>query len=113
MNKKSILTILLFSVLILFLVLDKLGLTLVSYIVGGIVTIASFILNLSNIKSMNKKLLTIVMSVIIIPGLIFLYIAFFMSGNDYLLYGSLILFFSSFIVSFIIISIYRKRNIKK
>jgi hypothetical protein len=109
MGKKSTPTIIIFLALILFITLDKLGLTLISQIGMGAVTIVILILNLPNIKAMNKKLLAISLSITIIPGLILVFAMFFVTENNYLLDGSLICFLLSFPISLVVVGIYRKK----
>jgi hypothetical protein len=109
MGKKSTPTIIIFLALILFITLDKLGLTLISQIGMGAVTLAILILNLHNIKAMNKKLLAISMSITIVSGLVLVFAMFFVTENNYLLDGSLICFLLSFPLSLVVVEIYRKK----
>lgn len=111
MKKEHILTITLFVLLILSVVLDKLGLALISKIVGGLLTIGGLIVGLPNIKAMNKKLFAIVMSITIVPALLLVYAMF--SINIYLMWGSLICLILSFPIGITIIQFNRKREQSK
>jgi len=109
MGKKSTSVIILFIALVLFIILDKLGFVFVGKIVGGLFTIASLILNISNIKAMNKKLLATVITITTIPVLLVLYAMSFHGDSIYWLFGSLTCFFISFPISLVIVLAYRKK----
>lgn len=66
--------------MILFILFNKFGLILISKIVGGSFTVAVLILNLSNIKTINKKVLATVMTTNTVLALLVLYAMAFHDG---------------------------------
>lgn len=112
MEKKYISNIILFATLISYLILDKLGFTLLSRIISGMLIIAFFIISLPNFKAMNKKLLATTVGINLVPFLVFVYALIFQNNNSYWLWGSAVCFLLSFPISFIVIYFYRKKHVE-
>lgn len=108
MKKQHIVTIILFVILGISIILDKIGFTLISRVVGGVFTIVTLILRLDDIKAMNKKLLATALTINLVPGCVLLY-TIFMTTNSKLMYGSMICFFISIPVALVVVEIYRRK----
>jgi hypothetical protein len=112
MDKKYVSNIILFAMLISYLILNKLGFTLLSRIISGMLIIVFFIISLPNFKAMNKKLLATIVGINLVPFLVFVYALIFQNDNSYWLWGSTICFLISFPISFIVIYFYKKKHIE-
>lgn len=109
--KNDVIKLLIVSIIVaVYIILDKLGLSLISQVYKTVVAIGILIVVLKFVSKTGNKILIRVSSVNVILGLITLFILIFMSENEYLLWGSAACFMISFPIGMLVISIYKSRG---
>jgi hypothetical protein len=109
--KNDVIKLLIVTIIVaVYIMLDKLGLSLISQIYKATVAIIILIVMLKVISDAGHKIHIRVVSVNITLALIMMFSLFFVDSNEYLLWGSAVCFLISVPIGILVITFYQSRG---